>query len=238
VSGTLLSLTACGSNDPGSGNGNGSPGSQRTPAAPAIPSARSLAHDAQVVLNAAQSVRLKGTVTENGQTVKVNLGFNESGEVSGSVAGPIAGTHLALDIIITGQTGYLLITRQYFNSILREHGVPADACATYCGKYFQEPAKKLKDLRLGELTSRLFSSGSVFSGAVTTATVDGQPAYRIRDNKGEYLFVTKAAPHRPIEVTKPGTGTVVFSDWNSVPPISPPPASKILNLSGGRPAGA
>jgi hypothetical protein len=238
VIGTLLGLTACGSNGPASGNAGGSPGSKETPTTPAIPSAASLANDAMTALSTAVSVNLKGTVSENGQVVKLNMAFTSSGALSGSISGPFDGTHLAADVIVVGQTAYVLIDKQYFNSVLRQHGVPASACAVYCGKYLKEPARQLKGLSLTRLTSRLFASTTVFSGTGTTATIDGQPTYRIHDNKGEYLYVTRAAPHRPIEVTKPGTGTVVFSEWNSVPPISPPPASKILDLSGGKPAGA
>ena len=228
----LPGLAACGAS-----GGSTSGGSSHGASSPAVPSAASLAHDAKIALSTAQSVKFQGTVSENSQAIHLNLGFTGSGAVSGSITGPIAGTHLALNVIVIGKTAYFLIDKQYFNSVFRQHGAPASACATYCGKYLKEPAKQLRNLRLPELTAHLFSSGTIFSGAVTTATIDGQPAYRIRDNKGDYLFVTKAAPHRPIEVTKPGNGTVVFSEWNSVPPISAPPASKIVDLSGRTSAG-
>jgi hypothetical protein len=219
ASGTLLSIAACGS--------SGSVGSQATP------SGRSLESDAAAALRAAHSVKLSGTITDNGKIVRIDLGFFRSGAVGGSIGGQFTGSSsISLDLIVTGGAAYLLVNKQYFNSVLRLGGVPASACATLCGKYLKLPARQFKSFDLNGLTNHTFDPKIKLSGTVTTSTINGQPAYRLSDTVGNYLYVAKNGTHYPIEITRPGSGTVVFSEWNSVPPISAPPASRIVSLPG------
>jgi len=229
ASGTMLSVAACGS--------SGSVGSQA-----AIPSARSLESAAAAALKTAHSVRLSGTMTDSGKVIKIDLGFFRSGAVSGTIVGRFDGrSSISLDLIVTGTAAYVLVNKQYFNSVLRLGGVPASACVTLCGKYLKLPAKQFSSFNLNGLTNQTFNQNIKLSGTVTTSIINGQPAYRISDTLGNYLYVAKSGNHAPIEITRPGSGKVVFSEWNSVPPISAPPASRIFRLPGSagpNPAGA
>jgi hypothetical protein len=222
----LLALAAC-------GNSGGSGGSGGSGSSPATPSASSLVASANAALKAAQSVKLAGDVVEKGKPISLDLGFLRSGAVSGTIGGQIAGnSSISVRLIVARGSAYILIDKQYFEKVLRPAGAPANACATYCGKYLKGSAKQLKNFSLVGLTRQLFDSGTKFSATVTTATINGQPVYGMRDAQGDYLYVARNGTHNPVEITKKGEGKVVFSEWNSVPPISAPPAREIAKLPG------
>jgi hypothetical protein len=219
ASGTLLGLAACGS--------SGSAGSGTTP------TATSLESDTIAALKAAHSVRLSGTITNKGQVIRIDMGFR-SGAANGSLSGPFAGTSsVSFHLIVTGGAGYILVDKQFFQSVLQRNGAPASACATFCGKYIKVPAKQFSSFNLNGLITQAFRSSIKVSAAVTSSTINGKPAYRLTDAKGDYLYVAKSGTHYPIEITRPGSGALVFSEWNSVPPISAPPASQIVSLPTG-----
>jgi hypothetical protein len=221
ASGTLLGLAACGS--------SGSAGSRMTPAAV------SLYTDALAALKSAQSVRLSGTITNKGQVIRVDMGLFRSGAVSGSLSGPFAGaSSVSFHLIVTGGTAYILDDKQFFQKVLQRNGLPASACAIFCGKYFKVPAKQFSSIfSLNALINQTVRSNVKVSATVTSSTINGKPAYRLADTHGEYLYVAKSGIHYPIETTRPGSGAIVFSEWNSVPPISAPPASQIVSLPTG-----
>jgi len=214
----MLGLAACSSGNTGSG------GSGNTP------SASSLEADAIAALKSAQSVRLSGTITQGGKSISIHMGFLRSGAVQGSMSGPFAGSrNIAFSVIITGGTAYVLVDKQFFTSVLQANGAPASACATYCGKYIKLPTTQFSGFNLKGLTNQVFKSNTKVQASVVTATVNGQAAYRISDTKGNYLYIAKNGTHYPLEITRPGHGALLFSEWNSVPPISPPPASQVIS---------
>lgn len=219
ASGTLLGLAACSSS---------SAGSRETPAA------ASLYSDALAALKTAQSVRLSGTITNKGQVIRIDMGFFRSGALSGSLSGPFAGaSSVSFHLIVTGGAAYVLVDKQFFQRVLRQNGLPASACAIFCGKYIKVPAKQFSNFNLNALIKQALGSAVKVSATVTSSTINGKQAYRLTDTRGEYLYVAKSGTHFPIEVTEPGSGAVAFSEWNSVPPISAPPASQIVSLPTG-----
>jgi len=221
ASGALLGLAACGS--------SGSAGSRMNPPA------ASLYSDALAALKAAQSVRLSGTIMNKGQVIRIDMGFLRSGAVSGSLSGPIAGASgVSFHLIVTGGAAYVLVDKQFFQSVLQRNGAAASACATFCGKYIKVPAKQFSSFNLNGLIAQAFRSNIKVSPTVTSSTINGKSAYRLTDTvKGEHLYVAKSGTHYPIEVTQPGSGVLTFSEWNSVPPISAPSASQVVSLPTG-----
>jgi hypothetical protein len=221
ASGTLLGVAAC------SGSSSGSAGSRTTP------SAIGLYSDASAALKAAHSVKLSGTFKDNGKVIRIDMGFFRSGAASGSISAGLAGrSSISVHLIVTGTAAYILVDKQYFKSVLRPHGAPASACVTLCGKYLKVPAKQFSGFSLNSLTNQLLKSTVKVSRTVTTSTINGQPAYRLIDPQHDYLYVAKNGTRYPIEITRPGAGALAFSEWNSVPPVSAPPASQIVSLPG------
>ena len=232
ASGALLALAACGgiggggSSSSSSGNGHGGSAGSGT-----SPSAASLESDAITALKTAQSVKLSGNVTTSGKTFKVDLGLFRSGSVSGSLSGPYSGnTDVSFDLIVTGGSAYILVDKQFFNSILKSSGLPSSACSVLCGKYIKTSAKNFSGFNLNGLVNQGFKSNVKVTPTVTSATIDGQPAYGLTDAQGDRLYVARNGTHYPIEITRPGSGALVFSDWNSVPPISAPPANEVVSV--------
>jgi hypothetical protein len=63
---------------------------------------------------------------------------------------------------------------------------------------------------------------------VTATTFAGQPAYQVA-HSGESAYFAKNGHHYLIGFRSPKqNAAMTFSQWNSVPPISPPPPSKIV----------
>lgn len=107
--------------------------------------------------------------------------------------------------------------------------VPADT-----EPYVEVPAGQFGNFNLKGLIHQALGSVVKIAPAVTSSTVNGQQAYRLTDTlKGGYLYVAKSGTHYPIEVTQPGSGVLTFSEWNSVAPISAPPASQVVSLPAG-----
>src|SRR5262249_40606917 len=140
-------------------------------------------------------------------------------------------------IIVVGGKGYVLLDKRLFSAIAKAHHIPSAACSVICGKYIEAPAKQLGDFTLKGLSNSILKSGTKAAPGVTTTTINGQPAYGVSDGPGSYLYIAKNGTHSPLEITKSGTGndtgTLVFSEWNSVPPVTAPPASQVISLPGG-----
>jgi hypothetical protein len=223
ASGAILGVAACSSASSGGGSVS----------SPPTPSAESLKSAVTAALKSAQSVKLSGTVTEGGKILKIDLGLFRSGALSGSLTGPYAGrSDISFDVIVTGGAAYILVDKQFFKSVLRSSGIPASACTILCGKYVKVPAKQFGGLNMNGLINHSFNANMTVSPTVKLSAINGQPAYRLADTEGDFLYVAKNGTHFPIEITRPGTGTLFFSEWNSVPPISAPPARQVISVPG------
>jgi len=217
----LGGVAACG--------GSGSSGPQGSNA----PAAQTVVNDALAALRSAQSVRISGGLVQSGKSLHLDVGFIRSGSLSGTLSGPFAGIQATFKLVIVGGKGYILLDKQFFNAISKTNNIPASACATICGKYIAVPATQFGDFSLNGLTHSVFKGNNKAAPGVTTTTINGQAAYRVTDGHGSYLYVAENGTHFPLEITKSGTGTLVFSDWNSVPPVTAPPASQVITLPGG-----
>jgi hypothetical protein len=224
TTGALMGLVACGGNSSGQQGSGGSSGA---------PPAQTLVNDALAALRSAQSVRMTGGMVQNGNSLHLDVGFIKSGSLSGTLSGPFAGAQATFKLIIVGSKGYVFLDKQFFNALAKTHGIPASACATLCGKYVAVPASQFGNFSLGGLTNSIFKGNNKAVPGSTVTTVNGQPAYRVGDGHGSYLYVAENGTHYPLEITKSGTGTIFFSEWNSVPPITAPPASQVISLPGG-----
>jgi hypothetical protein len=85
---------------------------------------------------------------------------------------------------------------------------------------------------MNDLVNQSFKANIDVSPTVRLSAINGQPAYRLTDPEGDYLYVAKNGTHYPLEITRPGSGTLSFSEWNSVPPISAPSARQVISLPG------
>jgi hypothetical protein len=78
---------------------------------------------------------------------------------------------------------------------------------------------------------------------VGTTKVAGQPAYVLRATDGSTLDASAAAPHYPLAASATGSPSgpgavhqiVTYSQWNSVPAPTAPPAGQVVNAGGSAP---
>jgi hypothetical protein len=174
----------------------------------------------------AQSVRIVGTGTFSGHAVTLNLGMHRSGDISGTItAGPLSEMVLSS----SGST-YIYVSRAFFSYIQQTQHVPASACAAMCDKWLKVPSGSISSFSLSALSNEFIKKVPTASSVphLTTTTYEGQAAYKLSNDKGEEIFITQSSPHYLLGIVKPGTFTMNFSEWNAVPPVSPPPANKVF----------
>lgn len=216
VAGLALTLAGCGSSGTAHGTGAGQP------------SAASLIAAMKSAFRSAKSVRMSGSLTVQGQSAKLDLGLLRSGDASGTIT---LGT-TALRVLLVDGSAYAYVSKAYFTYLGQSQHVPALACALICGKYIRVPAGAFSKFDLptmiGQLGGKLPVPTSELHVSVTTYA--GQPAYELSGH-GLRLYLAEHGTHYLLGIVDPAKfGTLNLSEWNSVPPISPPPASDIVHL--------
>jgi len=103
-----------------------------------------------------------------------------------------------------------------------------------CGRYLSLPASQLGQAGsitmsglMNQLLSKVPSPKGDTSDVFVRTTVNGQPVLK-GSGDGVTVEVAWSGTPYPLLITKAGAGTVTFSQWNAVPPITPPPASDII----------
>jgi hypothetical protein len=208
-----VSLCACGS--------SGSPSSSSS----AAPTLGQEYPAIKAAVQSADSVRVIGTVSNNGTAESLNMVVTRSGELSGQ-AGE-AGKNFT--ILLTGGKAYIKVTKPF----LKVAGLPASDCSSLCGKWVVAPSGTASQLTSNVTMRRLV--GSLFRKAPTgaeanqrmkSATYQGQAAWSAH-GEGATLYVASTGKPYLLGVVK-GSQSVRFTDWNSATVPGPPPASDIV----------
>jgi hypothetical protein len=209
VCGLLAGMTGCSSSGP-------------------APSSAALLKDARTAFDSASSVKISGLVSYKGTKYSLNLAMFRAGDVSGT----IGNGSVQVTLIVVHGKAYEYISRKFFNQVSKSQGVPAAACALICDKYIAVPAGHYGTFNLASMT-RLFDSTMPKSNAtVKVTTFGGQPAYELTEPDGSQAFIAQQGRHNLLAVRATGKGSLTFTEWNSVPPLTAPPASKIAKLPG------
>jgi hypothetical protein len=194
--------------------------------APNGTSVTSLINSMKSAFGSANSVRISGRGTFSGHTVTMDLSMFRSGDLSGTInAGP-----LNENVLRSGGSTYVYVSRTFFSYIERTQHAPASACALMCGKWLKIPAGSVSAFSLSTLSNQFLHKVPAARTVphLTVTTYQGQPAYKLSNDKGEEVFVAQSSPHYLLGAVFPGKFTMTFSEWNAVPAISPPPASKVF----------
>lgn len=197
-----------------------------TGSAAASPTVASLVHSMRADFLHAKSLRMAGHLSEEGRQVALDLGMLRSGDFEGTVLQ--AGARIR--VLRSGANTYAFVSKSFFRYLHAAKGVPAGACSVICGKYVKIPAGAIPHLSLSNLTGQITKNVSVPNGNVrmTTTTFAGQPAYQV-SHGDQSAFFAKNGHHYLIGFRSPKqSANMTFSQWNSVPPVSPPPASKVV----------
>jgi hypothetical protein len=205
-----LLLAAC-----GGGSGPVDNGEAGKPAAQIL-------KDTVAALRNAESVNLYGQVPTTGETVGMDLHYNRSGNLTGTIT---IDTTKA-DLVIAGGRTYLrgraLFARfggDQAASVIGDHWVSVPGGSGPGGDILRGLATFTDFGKLADLFSNP-SGGAVTKGAA--ATVDGRPAVALRDSDSTLYVATTGKPY-PVEL-KPDSGSAAlhFASWDAPVEVSAP----------------
>jgi hypothetical protein len=207
----VLALAACGGSS-SSGNGEASK------------SPNQILSDAVSAAQGAASVRVSGSIVDNGQPVSVDLKLVNGKGGTGSMT--IQGA--PVQIVDINNTLYMNGSDAFWRKV----GGGSAVVTLLHGKWLKAPATG-DYTSLANLTSMhtlfhqlLTSHGSLKKGS--TSTVNGQSAIAVTDNaKGGTIYVATSGKPYPVQLSKSGSdgGTVRFSEYGKSVSLSAPPNS-------------
>jgi len=205
------------------GCGSGSTGSSE-----ARPTVASLVKTMRADFRDVKSLRLSGHMRVQGRPLTVDLKMLRSGDSAGQMT--LSGA--SFRYVRVGSKTYAYVSRSFFRYLRSTRPIPASACAVICGKYVTVPIGAVPGFSLGGLAKMIGKHVSVprETPHMIVTTFEGQPAYEL-SHAGQAAFFAKNGHHYLIGYRARKQGMAMsFSQWNNVPPISPPPAGKIVNI--------
>jgi hypothetical protein len=207
---TVLLLAACGGT---SGGGAGASALTLGKEFPAIKAAA----------QSATSVRMSGSVVQNGKPISINMALVKPGSAAGSVSE--GGT--SYTIVVTPAQSYIQLSKKF----LQLGHLPTSLCAKVCGKYLAisgSAASSFSGLSMTSLIGTIFSSPLTKAEAAIKLAVGSYQGQPVWTGSGEDVtfYVAKTGTPYLLSVTKHGQ-SVSFSDWNTAT-VSTPPASQVV----------
>jgi hypothetical protein len=194
-------------------------------------SASKVVAEAQADAEAAPSLTLDGTVTQQGQNDTIDVGIKRGQGCTGTVGLAGQGT---VKLTVIGKTIYMNPDKQFWTA---NAGSSANAViALVSGRYIKVPSSDKNVASVADLcdVSKLIDPGSTHTytkGAVTT--LDGRRVLAINGSNGGTGYVTDTSKPEYVEVTAPkgdknGSGKVVISVDAPVT-LAAPPASEVID---------
>jgi hypothetical protein len=226
-----LSLTGCITINKTDSVTKGGSGSVTSPAKEA-PSAKVLYEQMRKNVETATSVRIKGEVTTGGKKQTIDIAGDRDGKNTRAQVNDGTGQ---VELLSVGGTAYIKADTAFWT----EHASAA-AAKLAAGKYVKVPAGiGVGDLKVASLLDGVFKDLPL-SGLlqkVEATDVDGAPAYLLVDRFGAkngqiYVSADGKANLLRMVSTKANAGTLNFSEWDAVPPLSPPPANQLVKIPG------
>jgi hypothetical protein len=204
-----------------------------TSATKEVPTAKVLYDAMRKNVTAAKSVRIKGEITSAGKKMKIDIAGDRDGTNTRAMLND--GT-VGAELLTVGATTYIKADAAYW----AKNGSPAVAKIA-AGKYIKLPAGAgTNDLKVATLLDGVFTKDLPLSGMlqkVETADVAGVPAYVLTDKVGGEngkLYISADGQSNLLRIVslKAKSGTLDFTEWNAVAPMSAPPASEVVKIPG------
>jgi hypothetical protein len=183
----------------------------------------------QAAADSAQSVHVTGTSAQNTQTYTIDMSLTAPGNAAGSIA--FGGK--ALTLVAVNGNAYVEITTGF----LKFANISPPDCGTECGKYVAVPSSDTSqfasDLDIQTVFKQAFNS---IPSSARHSTADifvptryhGQPALKA-SIAGYTMVVARGGKPYLLQASDTKGDDLVFSEWNSVPAITPPPASDVVS---------
>jgi hypothetical protein len=198
------------------------------------PTARGVILQARAAALKAHSVDMVYTASEGQNRIALDDTFDGKGNAINTVYQN--GTQVSS--LLANHTVYFKISP----TVLTFYAQPASLCAEDCGKYIAAPTSRQQQLRgqmsiaygVNRIVKNVPTAAANYRGLkLKKAVVSGVPSLCTTGPKlpiPARICVTANGSPRFTEIRWMGNTVtqVVFSHWNSVPPISAPPSSEIL----------
>ncbi|TDW84108.1 hypothetical protein EV137_6912 [Kribbella pratensis] len=181
----------------------------------------------QAAAKAATSVRMKGSMTDDGDRIVLDIRLAKAGG-----QGTMSINGAAFSLIVLDKTAYLKISDKFWRAQIKKKA-DADAVIGLVGGRWIKTS--LTDQDLGELAA--FASKPKFFDTLfeptgtlrktAPRTVDGVTAIGLRDTDGTLWVDTVTA--RPVRLESSGTDALTFSEYNQVATPKAPPAAQVID---------
>jgi hypothetical protein len=217
-----------------------------TPGTPAAVATETMPPPAKVLdtvksaASGASAVHVKGSVTDSGSTVGLDIQLNKDGSASGTITE--GGTTVPL--IVADKVYYIQFTKNLMSTngidptssagtLLLNKWVPSNS-KMLSGDNMVSGLKPLLDYN-SLLNNIIGQAGSDVPKQTGTDTVDSVPVQVYTMPDGSKVDVGTASPHYLIRLVAPksaGPGQLDFTGWNQPVKVSAPPASEIYSGPG------
>jgi hypothetical protein len=204
-----------------------------TSATKEVPTAKVLYDAMRKNLAAAKSVHIKGEINSAGKKLKIDIAGDRDGKNTKATMND--GT-VGAELLTVGADTYIKADAAYW----AKNGSPAIAKIA-AGKYIKAPAGTgASDLKVGTLLDEVFTKELPLAGAlqkVEAADVAGVPAYLLTDKVGAAngkLYISADGQSNLLRIVSMNadSGTLDFTDWNAVEPMTAPPSSQVVKIPG------
>jgi len=224
----VAGTAACG----GSQNTSANTGATTPPAAP--PAVQ--ASDVKTAMQGASAVHVKGSITDSGTKIAVDVQLNKDGSASGTIAagGP------NIPIVLANKVIYL----QFTPDVMKANGIDAASAAgqKLANKWVPSTSKLMAGSNLAT-SVQPFLDYNQFIGALAqnmpagalkagkSDTIDGTPVVLYTFSDGTPADVAVSSPHYLMRMlpggADHGSGQLDFTNWNQPVAVHAPPAGEI-----------
>jgi hypothetical protein len=180
----------------------------------------------QAAAKAATSVRMKGSMSDDGDKIVLDIRLAKAGG-----QGTMSINGAAFSLIVLDKTAYLKISDKFWRAQIKDKADADAVIGLVAGRWIKT---SLTDKDLGELAA--FASKPKFFDTLfeptgtlrktAPRTVDGVNAIGLRDTDGTLWVDTVTA--RPVRLES-GTDTLTFTEYNQVTPPKAPPAAQVID---------
>lgn len=204
-----------------------------------FPAAEILAK-AKAAVSEAKSYQVVGTATDE-DGVKADLEMTVNGEdrrmvVKTDIAA-IAGTgegEVTIELIKVGADLYAKFPSDMFKLIAGD--VPEEVLALFADKWLKLPEDEDASSIFGG--DDPFAEANLFESLTATEvekaeeleTINGVEVVKLTTSNDEVIYVATSGKPYPVRVTS-GESTADFSQWDSAPAVTAPPAGEVFDLS-------
>ena len=184
---------------------------------------------------AAKSVHIKGAFIEKGQKLQIDVAGDRAGKNTRVIVNDGTNT---IETLTTGGKTYIKANAAYWTK-----NASAAAAKLAADKYVTIPAgsaPSMDSLQVGTLLDKTLAKDMTavqkLNTKVEKTEVNGVHAYLITDkitSDGSKVYASADGQAHLLRIESPkGQGSLDFTEWDAVGPMSPPPADQLVKLPG------